>query len=176
MQTTKQQLPRPGLYSAEFSVTIAKRGPTSSRTIVSKQKLTYEAMLGSLDRIRLSGCPTTPQRLGSLVSTMYVECFDEYGNYWHSTQVPKLEFAAGQLIFSNESPPRWEEKDAGKHCLCLPAVVIKPGSLRQHDFSPPNKPISVKCTVGMSSTLNADFALRILPGISSLCRLPHIVP
>ena len=157
------QLPRPGMYSAEFSVTMANRGPAAARTIVSKEKLTYQATLGLLDRIRLAGFPTAPQRLGSTISTMYLECLDEFGNCWHSTRVPKLEFAAGQLIFSNE-PPRWERIDAGKHVLCLPAVVIKPGSLRQHDFSSPNKPLSVKGTVGMSSTLNADFTLRVLPG------------
>ena len=118
-----------------------------------------------MDACTIKGVPTAPQRLGTSLTDLYVELWDQHQNSWFNRLVPKVTFTSSRNKLSLSSQAGvWETTDPGQHRLRLPAVTVMPDKLPPDAFATNSGSASVSCTVSFTEDISDSFTLAILPG------------
>ena len=189
VQDARLRLPRPGNYSAKFTVTTLLKGGVNME--ISKT-IHYKAVAGSVHSCSVGGLPQGHQlgsrgpqlgpqghqlgpqghQLGLRLTSLYLEFKDSCGNFCRLSSEPEVTLSSQQLALRLEAAPQWAEPEPGRHRLMLPAVsVVALDTLVQEHFTAPNQPASIASSVAVTGTmhrqavsLQQDFELQVLPG------------
>lgn len=191
VQDARLRLPRPGNYTAKFTVTTLLKGGVNME--ISKT-IHYKAVAGDVHSCSVGGLPGPqghqlglqghelgpqghqlgPQghQLGLRLTSLYLEFKDSCGNFCRLSSEPDVTLSSQQLALRLEAAPQWAEPEPGRHRLILPAVSVTAlDSLVQECFTAPYQPASIASSVAVTGTvhrqavsLQQDFELQVLPG------------